>query len=104
MSTKISSLLPAGEAVFGSWIQDRQRDGDVAIYAHQHGTVIAQNVSYKDAIEFSDMAIILAPDETARVQWADDDGKAQSATIAPEVLRSMLLDLLRKAKALASGK
>lgn len=104
MSTKISSLLPGGEAVFGSWVQDQQRDGDVAIYAHRHGTVIAQNVSYRDKIEFSDLAIILAPDETARVQWADDDGKAQSAAITPEALRAMLLDLLRKAKALASGK
>jgi len=54
---------------YGAWVSHNQ--GDVHVYVMNGSVVIGTNISYKDKIEFSDIALIASDDEGLRLQFAN---------------------------------
>ena len=90
--------------VFGAWIQNGpvqdQKDGDVHCYVsgYQKAVVIGMNRSYKDRIEYSDMALVVSEQEGLKFQYADAEGKSHHAEVSPEAWKAAILEMLEKLK------
>jgi hypothetical protein len=100
-----SYLLPKDSQAVGVWVKNA--GGDVHAYIMHNSVVIGTNISYKDKVEFSDMALIASQEEGLRLQYAQD-GKPVNVAVSEETWKqailAMLVDLKDKAIAASSSK
>ena len=89
------------KSITGVWAT--YKEGDVHNYICLDGAlVIGWNKSYRDAVEFSDLALVAEPKSGMRLQYADANGNCQSVNVSEETWAKSIHTMLEglKAKAL----
>lgn len=90
------------DTITGVWVS--HKDGDVHNYIHYDGSlVIGWNKSYKDKVDFSDLALVAEPGvDQLWLQYAGDNGNPQSVKVSGDTWVDAIHGMLEglKAKAL----
>jgi len=99
---KLSENLPKDDTYYGVWLtDDKNPDSDVTVNVSKtFGVVIAQDVSIKDKIEFSDTAVWFK-DNKVMVQFVGEDDEPVHVEVSKNDATESLLTFLEDMKELA---